>query len=106
MAGYSVASIARNVDLRYQLEYLILLVDNKDNCVPFVSKSYKLRRIARSAMAGKVIAFSDMTDVAVRLAKEMEVLFHHSLQLQLLTDPKYLFDVICKKVAPVSGSLC
>lgn len=96
VVGYSDASFANNHDLSTQLGYIILLVDGMDNSVPLVFKSYKSRRITRSAMAGEVIAFADMSDAAVTINKELSSILGHIVPLQLLTDSKCLFDVISK----------
>ena len=47
-------------------------------------------------MAGKVIAFSDLLDVAVTLAAELKSLLRRLVPVQLFTDSKSLFDVISK----------
>jgi len=47
-------------------------------------------------MAGEVIAFSDMFDVAVTLAEEIRTTFQRPIPLHLLTDSKALFDIISK----------
>lgn len=47
-------------------------------------------------MAGEVIAFSDMFDVAVTLAEELRTIYKRSVPLHLLTDNKALFDIISK----------
>ncbi len=43
--------------------------------MPISFKSYKSKRIVRSAMAGEVIAFSDLFDIAVTLAAELGDVF-------------------------------
>ena len=96
IVGFSDASFAGNRDLSSQLGYIILLVDKHNNCVPLMFKSYKARRVTRSAMAAEVIAFSDMADAAVTLSKEVERTLGRTIALQLLTDSKCLFDVISK----------
>lgn len=53
-------------------------------------------------MAGEVIAFSDMSNVAVTLSKEVEMMLERTVSLQLLTESKCLFDVISTTVAPVN----
>jgi len=47
-------------------------------------------------MAGEVIAFSDMFDVAITLAEEIRTIYKRSIPLHLLTDSKALFDIISK----------
>jgi len=96
VVGYSDASFANNYDLSTQLGVICFLVDGDENCVPIHFKSYKSKRVVRSAMAGEVIAFSDLFDVAAALASELEVLYKRKIPVQLLTDSKCLFDVISK----------
>ena len=47
-------------------------------------------------MAGEVIAFSDLFDVAVTLAAELKSLLLQPVSVQLFTDSKSLFDVFSK----------
>lgn len=92
--GFSDAPFANNRDLSIQLGYISLLVDKNCNSVPIILKSYKSRRITRSAMAGEVTAFEDMSDAAVTLSKEVSRLLYRSVALQLLSGSQSLFDVI------------
>lgn len=45
-------------------------------------------------MAGEVVAFGDLFDVASVLSAELETLVGYNVPVQLLTDSKSLFDVI------------
>ncbi len=47
-------------------------------------------------MAGEVIAFSDLFDIAVTLAAELGDVFGRQIPVQLFTDSKSLFDVSLK----------
>lgn len=96
VVGFSDASFANNRDLSTQLGYIILLCDAAGNSCPLVFKSYKSRRVTRSAMAGEAISFADMSDAAVTMTKELSNLLHRKVSLQLFTDSKCLFDVISK----------
>lgn len=96
VVGFSDASFANNRDLSTQLGHIVLLVDRHGNSAPLIFKSYKSRRITRSAMAGEVIAFADMSDAAVTLSKELGRVLSRRISIQLLTDSKCLFDVISK----------
>ena len=94
--GYSDSSFANNADLSSQLGHICFLGDASGAVVPIHFKSYKSRRVTRSAMAGAVIAFSDLFDVAATLADEASLLIGTKVPVQLLTDSKSLFDVISK----------
>ena len=96
VVGFSDASFANNYDLSTQLGHICLLVDKHANAVPIDFKSYKSRRVVRSAMAGEVIAFSDLFDRAATLAAEIGDILGRKIPVQLLTDSKSLFDVISK----------
>ena len=60
--GFSDASFANNMDLTTQLGYIVFLGDGNSSVIPIYFKSYKARRVVSSAMAGEVIAFSDLFD--------------------------------------------
>lgn len=64
--------------------------------VPVHFKSYKARRVFPSAMAGEVTAFSDMFDTAATLAVDLMGILRKKDPVKLLTDSKYLFDIISK----------
>lgn len=96
VVGFADASFANNDDLSTQLGHICLLVDDSNRSVPIHFKSYKSKRIVRSAMAGEVIAFSDLFDVAATLSAELGDLLGRKIPVQLLTDSKSLFDVISK----------
>lgn len=94
--GFSDGSFANNADLTSQLGYIIFLGDNTGRVAPIQFKSYKAKRVTRSAMASEVIAFSDMSDYAITLAMELNSLLNKNIPVHLLTDSKCLFDVIAK----------
>ena len=96
VVGFADSSFANNADLSSQLGQIIFLVDKFGNSAPITFKSYKARRITRSAMSGEVIAFSDMFDTAIAVSKELSVVMNQRVPVQLLTDSKSLFDVISK----------
>jgi len=96
VVGFADASFANNYDLSTQLGHIVFLCDSAGNAAPIAFKSYKSRRVVRSAMAGEVIAFSDMFDVAVTLAEELRTIYNRTIPLHLLTDSKALFDIISK----------
>lgn len=94
--GFADASFAKNHDLSTQLGDICFLSDAAQNSVPINFKSYKSKRVVRSATAGEVIAFSDLFDVAATLADELGEILCRKIPLLLLTDSKSLFDVISK----------
>ena len=96
VTGFSDSSFANNDDLSSQLGYICFLGDETERVIPIVFKSYKSRRVTRSPMAGEVIAFSDMFDVAGTMSEEVGFLMNRRIPVQLFTDSKSLLDVISK----------
>ena len=94
--GYSDSSFANNRDLSSQLGHIGFLGDESGAAAPISFKSYKARRVTRSAMSGEVIAFSDLFDVAISFAEELGNILSKKIPVQLLTDSKALFDVVSK----------
>ena len=89
------ASFASNLDSTSQLGYLCFLADNSGNVVPIYFKSYKARRVTRSVMGAKLMAFSDMFDAAYKMAAELlGILPKKRIPMKLCTDNKSLFNVI------------
>ena len=80
------AKFANNGDLSTQLGYVCFIGDDTGAVVPISFKSYKSRRVTRSAMDSEVIAFSDLFDVAGVLAAELEGMLGYKVPVQLLTD--------------------
>ena len=74
--GYSDASFANNMDQSSQLGYIILIGADTGNVIPITFKSYKARRVCRSAMAAETI------EKLLQLAMNMKVLgmFNHVKQ--------------------------
>eukprot|EP00171_Calliarthron_tuberculosum_P004832 IDg4832t1 len=54
-----------------QLGHICFLADKEGKFAPINFKSYKSKRIVRSAMSGEVMAFSDLFDRAATLAAEV-----------------------------------
>lgn len=93
---FSDSSFANNRELSSQLGHIVFLGDSSNAVIPLSFKSYKARRITRSAMSGEVIAFSDMFDIAIALRQDLERMLNNAVPFHLLTDSKSLFDVISK----------
>lgn len=94
--GFSDSSFANNHDLSSQIGYIVFLGDSSGMVAPIQFKSYKEKRVTRSAMSGEVIAFGDMSDYAITLAIELSTILSKHVPLLLLTDSKCLFDVVAK----------
>ena len=94
--GFSDASFANNADLSSQLGHICFLGDETGSVAPISFKSYKSKRVTRSVMAGEVIAFSDLFDVAATLSDEVGKILGKKIPVRLFTDNKSLFDVISK----------
>ena len=61
--GFSDAPIANNYDLSSQLGHVVFLGDVNGDVVPISFKSYKARRVTRSAVSGEVIAYRQQKPV-------------------------------------------
>lgn len=94
--GFSDASFANNANLSTQIGHIVFLADENNKAAPISFKSFKYRRVTRSAMEGKVITLSNMFDVAVTLSEELQTLLGYRPPTHLLTDSKTFFDVIYK----------
>jgi len=94
--GFSDASFANNADLSSQLGHICFIRDDSGAVLPISFKSYKAKRVKRSVMAGEVIAFSDLFDVAVTLSEELSKVLGKKVPVNLFTDRKCLLDVISK----------
>ena len=93
--GFADASIAMTMHPSSQLGYLVLMADNSDGAIAVHFKSYKARRVVRSAMAAKLTALSDMFNSSFVLAEEPRRLLRPTaINLKLSTESKCLFDVI------------
>ena len=75
----SLTSFANNADLSTQLGVICLLVDDQGISVPIHFKSDKSKRVVRCAMAGEVIPFSDLFDVAATLSSELQTIYGRPL---------------------------
>ena len=85
VVGFSDSSFANNRDLSTQLGHIVFITDASGRCAPISFKSYKARRIVRSAIAGEIIAFSDMSDVAITISNELSDIFGRTIPVHLLT---------------------
>ncbi len=96
IVDFSDTSFAKNHDLCTQPAHIFFLADKDGNLMPIIFKSYKSKRVVRSAMGGEVIAFSDLFDRVSTLAAEIGTIYGRRIPVQLFTDSKSLFDVISK----------
>lgn len=96
VVGFSDASFANHDDFTSQLGHICFLSDASGRIFPISFRSYKSKGVTCSVMAGEVIAFSDLFDIAFALAFELNDILPHPFPVQLFTDTKTLFDVISK----------
>lgn len=93
--GFADAQFSNNHDLSTWLGHVCLLFDGNGNSVPVSLKLYKFKLVVRSAMAGEVIVFSDLFDIATTLSSHLGDSFQCHIHVQILIDPKsLLFDII------------
>lgn len=93
---FSDGSHATNSDHSSQLGYLIFLTDNT-NWHLLDYKSYKYRSVVRSPLAAETLALADSSDSAILIRHDLEKVLGRRVSITLLTDAKYLFDVISKR---------
>ena len=93
---YSDAAFASNADTKSHFRRIILLMGSADSAIPITLKSYKSRRVARSALSAEVVAFSDLFDADLTLKSQIEHGLGCSVSVHLLTDSKSLFEIISK----------
>lgn len=72
--GFSDSSFVNNADQSSQLGHICFLGDNSTAIIPINFNSYMSRRVTRSSIAGEVIAFSDLLDVATTLGAEISTM--------------------------------
>ena len=96
VVSFTDASFANNHDLSMQLGHICILADGHCRSVPISFKSYESKWAVHSAIAGELIAFSDLFDIAGTLASELGDIYSRPIPVRLLTDSKSLFDVISK----------
>ena len=92
--GFPDASFANNADLCTQFRHGCFIGDDTGSVVPISFKSHKSRRVTTSAMAGELIFFSDLFDVAAALTSDIHAFIGFKAPVQLLTDSESLFNVI------------
>lgn len=86
LVGFSNASFVNNAHPSTKLGHICFLADEQGSSVPIDFKSYKSKRVVRSAMEGEVVAFSDLLDIVAILASELGELLQRKQSVQLLTD--------------------
>ncbi len=104
VACYCDASSANIHDHNTQLCHIFFLCDADRNSLQIHYKSFKSKRVFSSAMAGEVIAFSDLFDVASAMAAELAFVIKRKNRVQLLPESTRPFDAFGKRlVLPKSG---
>lgn len=92
---YSDGSHASNKDLSYKLGILIFITDGvKWNLIQ--AKAYKSRRIVRSPVPAETHALADGAVMAIILQADGKSLTGHVVDINLLADSKFLFEVLSK----------
>jgi hypothetical protein len=94
LAVYSDASLHNNQDHTSQIGFIILLMDRSARCCVLQFSSHKSRRVTRSSMAAEALAFADAFDHAFILKHDLQRILGREVPLLMLTDSKFLFDVI------------
>ena len=93
---YADSSHPNNKDLITQLGFIVCLSDAKDNVAIISYRSYKYRRIIRSALASECHAFADAFDYLYLVKYDLEQLLQQRITIQMFTDSKSLFGVIIR----------
>lgn len=97
LIGISDAAFGSNYDQTSQLGYLPFFRDGRNRIIPMGYKSYNAHRARRLALAAELVSFSDLFDPAFTAATEVGTLLRNtSVPVRLLTDNKFLFEVIRK----------
>lgn len=96
VVGFSDASFANNNAISSQLGDICFLYDNFGKVLSISFRSYKTRKMTRSAMAAKEIILSDLVYVAFTFSVKHSTVLYRLVQFQLLTSSKSLFDIISK----------
>lgn len=102
---YRVASYARHPDLSSQLRYIILLADEKDNCLALVSSCRKAKRGRRIVQRSALMDFTDAFDIAFYFNFDNERVAGFKILPQMYTNSLSLFDTMTKTTVPSKKSL-
>ena len=90
------ASFANAEGMRSQLGYLVLMVDDDDNCNIVHYGSNRCKRVARSVMAAEIQALVLGFDFAFIVKDLIEEILGREVKLEALVDSKTVFDVIAR----------
>ena len=90
-------AVANNEEHSSRLGCVILLVDCDNEATIISCRSFKSRRVTRSALVEEVIAFADFFGQTFTQKKTVELALNHRVYFHFLTDSKSLFDFISKR---------
>ena len=93
---FSDAAFSNSANVTSQLDYIILLDDEKNNCHMLYFCSRKSYRVVRFFLAAEVYAFADAFNMAFTIRQDLSKMISRNVQLTMLTDSKSLFDIITK----------
>lgn len=96
VSGFADAGFASNHDLSSQLGHITFLGRNTDPVVPIHFKPYKAKRATRSPLTAEILAFRHLSDVCIKLSKELNDVYGRHFPVKLFRDSHYVFDNIPK----------
>lgn len=75
---------------------IVLLMHDTDSAITIKFKSYKSRKVSRSVLSAKIIAFADLFDHAFTVRSQLEQYLGRAVLRHFFTDFKSLFDITSK----------
>ena len=92
--AYTDLSFGNLKDGGSQGAYLVILLDESDNCNLITWQLKRLKRIPRSSLAAEIIALLDGIDAGVYIAQLFFEILKVRFPITILTDNKSLYDAI------------